>query len=1692
MSQAGKILHLYVEVRSVPDEEGKGPGDIEGIDPAVLQGAEVLAEHRGPSASPAMSAEPTRRRGSGGSLGVSPAKSPSRHSVSFQLRPGTDHNPAPTHHRQSLPYDGIGHLLSSLQPGADGTGRLMRERSSEYESFPGRGPQSSSLSGRTTAPATPSGGRRACEGPREGDGRRSVVTFSYIEKSSIRPMDGSQNSLCQSSGPPNPFSQALQESPVPAHFRKRLSDPIWLDSAESSRGFSPKLCCPASGPHQVGSPNLRRATLDSVARAATNRALEEFGSPQLRRKAANGSKSPTAHHHQQPRCQSWAGSSMPARSSCTLPNTHLMDPDRTKTTCGLPRSPASDHLSAHARQSAMTMSPTSSVQSQVAPSSCQWSESPRLSSKRNQVPPSSQFPHDHPSATSARRANHGPSDSPRTTHRVNFNLESSSNKLSEGMNQLSGRKSASPANSPEMARKLAEEATKLSTIFMEARRSPSPTPSLETARSESPRPGYLSRDPQTLFSSPGRGSPIQHHTEMNIPVHGHHRLDGDTARAGHVSPVLHAREPSSPAALRRDPGAALLTVDSGSPALPAKLHRAGLHPDDTNPSPIRDPRQQRVDHLLVDSPTPHRHQPPQYKGDSRSPSLDRRHDPRYNREARDSPEAGRRLYIGQYGGVPSVEAPVSWTSRQQWGGLPEKGGESPKAGRQADQYVGGALSGSRSKKAEQQRREVALLGPVAVEQQQGAPVCVENTSGYNIVLKAEVHTEGDHSGALGSSQSSSGVTGSLGEGSQMDRDCISPDGSSMGPSLHSQRIARAKWEFLFGTPSEDSTNAGNKDIPDASTAPPSGTSSESPTPTPPSSLPLEPLNQEKGRQELGQSLACHNVQHVEVELVTPPPAAAGASPKTGIIRRTIKYSETDLDAVPLRCYRETNIDEVLAEQDDADSAFGSNRSVMGTSGTGSSPLGGVLYTRTDGEEEELEEDEEVVSWASVRMQGDKKRQRATREEDEVFSLLLKRPLGSLSDCHGGLKSPIVVTSPRRTSEDGLDTFSRHFESIMESHRAKGTSYSSLDSEDLLTSSQAVFTFDLPTLTPEIQGQICQSARQIIELSFAPLAHSEPPTVSDSTHKATADSAHNRSSSSDSTQAPLGGGLSSASEDTPPGRGPKADRDCWQEKRPHRKPGDGLKSKAKEVKEEGGGGGTAVRLDESGQGRPVSCCQPGSPAAGLQSDGLWPVCDAVEMASSVLCWRGGAVEDRYLYAPTHRRPREKPLRPAADEIEPDISDRLGSTDTLSNGNKADLEAAKRLAKRLFNLDGFKKSDVARHLSKNNDFSRMVAEEYLRFFNFSGLTLDQALRAFLKEFALMGETQERERVLSHFSRRYLHCNPNAIPSEDSVHTLTCALMLLNTDLHGHALYNSIKNEKLQWTIDEEELRKSFSELADSRTDSASHTMKRISSGGNPFTGVAQQPGALLYKSGFLVRKVHADSDGKKTPRGKRGWKTFYAILKGLILYLQKNAVSIHHSLAMRAADYSKRPNVFYLRTADWRVFLFQAPNAEQMQSWITRINTVAAMFSAPPFPAAIGSQKKFSRPLLPGSTTKLPQEEQVQSHEARFRAISSELTELHSFPPDRKVKGRELEEYRQREEYLEFEKTRYGTYAMLLRAKIRCGEEDLSAFESRLFEDSGLQRAHSSPTLPQEGSQASSTKPGKRMEGQRHSYRQAVKQ
>ncbi|XP_023374611.1 PH and SEC7 domain-containing protein 4 isoform X2 [Otolemur garnettii] len=482
--------------------------------------------------------------------------------------------------------------------------------------------------------------------------------------------------------------------------------------------------------------------------------------------------------------------------------------------------------------------------------------------------------------------------------------------------------------------------------------------------------------------------------------------------------------------------------------------------------------------------------------------------------------------------------------------------------------------------------------------------------------------------------------------------------------------------------------------------------------------------------------------------------------------------------------------------------------------------------------------------------------------------------------------------------------------------------------------------------------------------------------------------------------------------------------------------------------------------------------------------------------------------------------------------PEEDQRPSARDKLANGIRSD-KVAWNLASRLYHLDGFRKSEVAAYLQKNNEFSRAVAEEYLSFFQFGGQSLDRALRGFLQALVLSGETQERERILYQFSRRFHHCNPGVFPSADSVHTLTCAIMLLNTDLHGQnigksmscqefitnlnglqdggnfpkgllkALYWSIRSEKLEWAMDEEDSARPEKALSSSPAGKMS----------SPFLQLALDPMVPTYKQGILARKMHHDADGKKTPWGKRGWKMFHTLLRGMVLYFLKGEdhcldgeslvgqmvdepVGVHHSLATPATHYTKKPHVFQLRTADWRLYLFQAPTAKEMSSWIARINLAAATHSAPPFPAAVGSQRRFVRPILPVGPARSSLEEQHRSHENCLDAASDDLLDLQRHLPERRGRSRELEEYRLRKEYLEYEKSRYETYVQLLVARLHCPSEALDLWEEQLGKEAGgtrepklsLKKSHSSPSLHQD--EAPTTAKVKRNISERRTYRKII--
>ncbi|XP_017494091.1 PREDICTED: PH and SEC7 domain-containing protein 3-like, partial [Rhagoletis zephyria] len=423
---------------------------------------------------------------------------------------------------------------------------------------------------------------------------------------------------------------------------------------------------------------------------------------------------------------------------------------------------------------------------------------------------------------------------------------------------------------------------------------------------------------------------------------------------------------------------------------------------------------------------------------------------------------------------------------------------------------------------------------------------------------------------------------------------------------------------------------------------------------------------------------------------------------------------------------------------------------------------------------------------------------------------------------------------------------------------------------------------------------------------------------------------------------------------------------------------------------------------------------------------------------------------------------------------------------------DAPSALRLAKRLYHLEGFQKGDVTRHLSKNNEYSRTVAEEYLRLFDFAGLSLDEAVRRFLGRFHLTGETQERERVLVYFSKRYAECNEEeddghnlqrSFASVDAIHTLTCALMLLNTDLHEEniqrkmtcadfilnlaglndggdfspvllkALYHSIKQRPLGWN--------DANSSSASMMSSSAANCSTLCSNANPFIEPPNPAAfAIEYKKGYIRRKCCYEANGKRTALGRRGWRLFYATLRDLVLYLHRdengfrksqlgashaNSIRIHHAIAAVAGDYPKKKFVFRLVTADCAEYLFETSDSRELQSWVDTINTTAACLSAPALPSAVGStdglssssssSSSFRRELLPVSHTKLSLRDQLADQERKLLSLQRELEQLLEKTGRRSTNKIYHRDFVERESYLQHEVTRYRTYIAALKWKLK---------------------------------------------------------
>ncbi|KPV74235.1 uncharacterized protein RHOBADRAFT_37212, partial [Rhodotorula graminis WP1] len=74
-----------------------------------------------------------------------------------------------------------------------------------------------------------------------------------------------------------------------------------------------------------------------------------------------------------------------------------------------------------------------------------------------------------------------------------------------------------------------------------------------------------------------------------------------------------------------------------------------------------------------------------------------------------------------------------------------------------------------------------------------------------------------------------------------------------------------------------------------------------------------------------------------------------------------------------------------------------------------------------------------------------------------------------------------------------------------------------------------------------------------------------------------------------------------------------------------------------------------------------------------------------------------------------------------------------------------------------------------LYSSEPFHLAALQAFLRLFPFENLALDIALRAFLSSASLPSETQQIDRVMEAFARRYCECNPGlfgAVPKKREV--------------------------------------------------------------------------------------------------------------------------------------------------------------------------------------------------------------------------------------------------------------------------------------------------------------------------------------
>ncbi|KAL5323476.1 hypothetical protein ACEPPN_008013 [Leptodophora sp. 'Broadleaf-Isolate-01'] len=141
-------------------------------------------------------------------------------------------------------------------------------------------------------------------------------------------------------------------------------------------------------------------------------------------------------------------------------------------------------------------------------------------------------------------------------------------------------------------------------------------------------------------------------------------------------------------------------------------------------------------------------------------------------------------------------------------------------------------------------------------------------------------------------------------------------------------------------------------------------------------------------------------------------------------------------------------------------------------------------------------------------------------------------------------------------------------------------------------------------------------------------------------------------------------------------------------------------------------------------------------------------------------------------------QQRRLLSAADAVKslddeyPDAEDIVPSED--------DREKAKKIYDG--NEDFIQKEKAAAWMGEDSPVRLRTLVAYMELYNFSNLNILAALRLMCGRLVLKAESQQVDRILVNFAKRWCHCNSNhGFKGIDVVHTICYSILLLNTDLH-----------------------------------------------------------------------------------------------------------------------------------------------------------------------------------------------------------------------------------------------------------------------------------------------------------------------